>query len=147
MESFINTSGKVPGTGRVMMDREKMQELLDQLRLAVPENVKAAQEILQRRDSLYSEAQKEARHVKSEAEEEFRKRVNESEVVKVARRRAEEIQAEAQHKAQRILEQASVEAKSRKAESDAYASEVLRNLDKQLTTLLSTVRRGLEVLQ
>lgn len=130
-----------------MVDRERLQELLDQLRLAIPEDIKAAQEILSRKDNLFAQAQMEARQIKGEAEEEFRTKVSESELVKAARHRADSIVTDAQRKAQRLLEQANAEAKARKTEADAYASEVLRNLDKQLTTLLSTVRRGLEVLQ
>ena len=142
----MNTSTRVPATGRAMVDREKLQELIDQIRLAIPEDVKAAQEILQQKDTLFTQAQMEARHIKGEAQEQFRTKVNEHELVKAARRRADDAISDAQRKAQRLLEKANAESKARRAEADAYATEVLRNLDKQLTNLLSTVRRGLEVL-
>lgn len=129
------------------MDKAKIQELVDQLRLAIPEDVKAAQEILHQRDTLFTQAQVEARHIKVEAEEQFRTKVNESELVKAARRRADDVISDAQRKAGRLLEQADAEAKARRNEADAYAAEVLRSLDKQLTSLLATVRRGLEALQ
>jgi len=142
----VNTSTGVPATGRAMVDREKLQELVDQIRLAIPEDVKAAQEILRQKDTLFTQAQMEARQIKGEAQEQFRTKVNEHELVKAARSRADDAISDAQRKAQRLLEQVNAESKARRAESDAYATEVLRNLDKQLTNLLSTVRRGLEVL-
>ena len=141
------TSTSVPATGRAVVDKAKIQELVDQLRLAIPEDVKAAQEILHQRDTLFTQAQVEARHIKVEAEEQFRTKVNESELVKAARRRADDVISDAQRKAGRLLEQADAEAKARRNEADAYAAEVLRSLDKQLTSLLATVRRGLEALQ
>jgi cell division septum initiation protein DivIVA len=146
MESLVGTSAKVPTTSRAIVDKGKLQELVDQLRLAIPTDVTAAQEILHRKESLYTQAQVEARNIKGEAEEQFRTKVNENELVKAARRRADDLVAEAQRKAQRLLEQANTEAKARRTEADAYAGDVLRNLDKQLTSLLSTVRRGMEVL-
>jgi len=144
---LVATSTSVPATGRAVVDKAKIQELVDQLRLAIPEDVKAAQEILQQRDTLFTQAQVEARHIKVEAEEQFRTKVNESELVKAARRRADDVISDAQRKAGRLLEQADAEAKARRNEADAYAAEVLRSLDKQLTSLLATVRRGLEALQ
>ncbi len=147
LESLVATSTSVPATGRAVVDKAKIQELVDQLRLAIPEDVKAAQEILHQRDTLFTQAQVEARHIKVEAEEQFRTKVNESELVKASRRRADDVLTDAQRKAGRLLEQADAEAKARRNEADAYAGEVLRSLDKQLTSLLATVRRGLEALQ
>ena len=146
LESLVNTSARVPATSRTIVDSGKVRELVDQLRLAIPQDIKSAQEILNRKESIFGQAQVEARHLKVEAEEQFRSKVTESELVKAARRRADDMLMDAQRKAQRLLEQADTEAKRRRAEADAYSAEVLRNLDKQLTSLLSTVRRGLEVL-
>lgn len=147
METLVSTSPKVPATGRTLMDGAKMLELIDQVRLSVPQDVKAAHEILLHKDSLLGQAQIEARRVKTSADEEYKTRLNESELVKAARRRADEIVSEAQRKAQRILDQADTEAKTRRAEADAYALEVLRNLETQLTSYLATVRRGMDVIQ
>ena len=147
MESLVSTSARVPATGRTLVDVAKLAELIDQARLAVPQDVKAAHEILLRKDSVLGQAQIEARRLKTSADEEFKTRLNESELVKAARRRADDMIQEAQRKAQRLLEQADTEAKTRRAESDAYALETLRNLEVQLGSLLSTVRRGMDVMQ
>lgn len=147
MDSLVTTSAKVPATGRTLVDAAKLTELIDQARLAVPQDVKAAHEILLRKDSVLGQAQIDARRLKASADEEFKSRLNESELVKAARRRADEMVQEAQRKAQRLLEQADTEAKTRRAESDAYALEALRSLEVQLSSLLATVRRGMDVMQ
>lgn len=128
------------------MDSKKIMELVDQMRLAVPQDVKSAQEILLKKDSIINQAHAEARRIKASAEEEFRARLDQNELVKAARRRSDEMVEEAQRKAHRIMEQAESDARTRRTEADAYALQTLRRLEKELTTLLTTVRRGLEVL-
>ncbi|MFQ5859995.1 MAG: hypothetical protein ACE5IG_00410 [Dehalococcoidia bacterium] len=146
LESLVATSTRVPATRRTLVDPGKIRELVDQMRLAIPQDLKAAQEVLQGKDLLISQAQAEARKIREAAEEEYRARVEESEVVKGATQRAEELSQEAQQKAQRQLDQAELHAKSRIAEADTYAAQVLKRLEQQLATTLDTVRRGMDVL-
>ena len=51
----------MPVTGTIMVEKKKMMELVDQLRLAIPQEVKAAEEVLNRKDSILSQAVTEAR--------------------------------------------------------------------------------------
>ena len=69
MESLIETSARFPGTRRTIIDTDKVMELLDQIRLSVPQDMKAAQEILSKKDILVTQAQVEARKIKSTADE------------------------------------------------------------------------------
>ena len=46
METLIDTSKAVPVSGNVLVDKRKMMELVDQLRLTVPEEVRSAEEVL-----------------------------------------------------------------------------------------------------
>lgn len=147
LESLIETSTRVPGTRRTLVDTDKLLELLDQMRLAIPQDVKAAQEILHRKELLYTQAQQEARKIRATAEEEFRARIDSSEVQKAAQRRSAELLEEAQRKAQRMLDQANAQARNRMLEADLYSAEVLKKLERQLATLLGTVRRGLDSLE
>lgn len=147
MESLVTTSPKVPATGKSLVEAGKLLELIDQMRLAVPQDVKSAHEILLRKDNVLGQAQIEARKLKVNADEEYKTKLNENELVKAARRRSDDILADTQRKAQRLLEQADTEAKTRRAEADAYALETLRNLENQLNSMLSTVRRGMDVMQ
>jgi cell division septum initiation protein DivIVA len=146
IESLVATSTSVPVTQRKLVDASKVMELVDKLRLSVPQDVKSAQEVISRKDSIQQQAQAEARHIRNAAEEEYSARLEQSEILKTARHRADQLIADADDKAKRILNQVQVEAKTRRADADTYALQAMRTLEKQLTALLSTVRKGLDVL-
>ena len=142
----MNTSSKVPATGRTIVDGKKMQELLDQLRLSVPQDVKASQEIIQKKDAIINQAQLEARRIRGSVEEEFNARVEQSEVLNTARQRADETIEDAKRKVNRLLSQTAAESKATQKDSDAYAHAALLGLERQLTTVLTTVRKGMDSL-
>ena len=131
----------------MLVDTDKVMELVDQMRLAVPHDVKAAQEVLQRKDALMNQAQHEARKIRASAEDEYRNRLENNELIKVAQRRTNEMLEEAQRRGQRLLDQAEAQARSLVLEAELYSAEVLKKLEKQLVTLLGTVRRGLDSLE
>ncbi len=146
LEALITTSTKVPATQRSLLDVKKVEELLDQLRLAVPNDVRAAKEVLVNKDDILNLAEAERRRTKAQAEEEFQNRTNQSEVLKEAQRKARTLLDDAERKSSRMLVQAETELKTSKAEIDTYAAKALRNLERQLTANLTSVRNGLALL-
>ncbi len=146
LETLIETSKAVPVSGSILIDRKKTMELLDQLRLAIPQEVRSAEEVLSQKDHIISQAQSDARRTKSQAEEESRHRLESNELVVTAENRAAETLKEAELRAGRMLQQTEAEARSRRTEADAYALRSLRKLEKELSTLSGSVRRGIEVL-
>ncbi len=129
-------------TGGIIVEKKKITELMDQLRMAIPQEVKAAGEVLARKDSIISSAVSEARRSKAKAEEEFRERLNQNELKK----RGEEILREAEQRAARMIQQADVDARSRRLEADVYALRSLQTLEKQLGELGGSVRKGIDLL-
>ena len=123
-----------------------MSELLDQIREAMPSDIKEAQELLQMRENVINQALLEAKRIRSTAEEEAKALVKESEITKEARKKSEDLIAETQRKAQRILDEADAQARSRGAGADEYALASLQKLEEQLLQVLSTVRQGIVVL-
>lgn len=119
---------------------------MDQLRLAVPQEVRSAEEVLSNKDHIINQAQAEARHTKSKAEDEFRQRLEQSELVTLAESRAEETLKDAEERASRVLDQSEAEARTRRTEADAYALRSLRALERELATLSGSVRKGIDVL-
>ncbi|MBI2871708.1 MAG: hypothetical protein HYY00_00775 [Chloroflexi bacterium] len=146
LEDLATSGRKLPGTGRSLIDPDRLLELVDQLRIAVPRDVHEAQEVLQKRENILNQSLLEAKKIKGAAETERRSRLDEGEVLKEAKARAQEVADEAQRKAQRILHLAEEEARSRRGSADEYAKEVLYQLEQQVATVLSTVRHGIEVL-
>jgi len=142
METLINTSRSVPVTGSIMIDKNKIQELLDQLRLGIPQEVKSAEEVLAQKDQIINTAMLDARLAKVKAEDEFREKLAQNEVHK----RAEETLREAEQRAARILEQAEAESQARRTEADAYALRCLRAFERELSSLNGSVRKGIDLL-
>ena len=144
VDALVNTSAKVPATRSRLVDSEKIMELVEQLRLSIPQDMRAAQEVIDKKDSILNQAQIEARRVRTEAEEEFAARLDQNELVIAARRQAEQIVDDAQQKADRLTEQAAAQSRNSRAEADAYIVQALRNLEHEMTSVLATVRNGLD---
>ena len=90
-------------------------ELVDQLRLTVPEEVRSAEEVLGQKDQILNMAQTDARRTKSMAEDELRDRLNHSELVTQAETKAQQTVRNAEDRATRILQQSEAEADSRRS--------------------------------
>lgn len=136
----------MPGTGRFLIDRDKLTTVSNQLRESVPVDLREAQELLQMRDRVINQALTEANRVKSAADEDAKMRVAESEVARDAQNQADMMILEAQSRAERVLSEAEAKARARIEGADSYALETLQQLEEDLTETVNTVRRGLESL-
>lgn len=146
IETLIETSKSVPVSGNVLIDKTKAMELVDQLRLAIPQEIRSAEEVLSSKDHIINQAQADARHTKSKAEDEFRQRLDQNELVALAENRAEETIKDAEQRSARIIEHSEAEARSRRTDADTYALRSLRALERELAVLSGSVRKGIDVL-
>ncbi len=146
METFIDTSKSSRINGHILVDRTKAMELVDQLRLAVPKEVRAAEEVLAQKDHIMNMAQTDARRTKTQAEDDYRERLNKHELVSQAEQRAMTILRDAEERARRMVEQAEQQAQVCRSEADAYALRSLRTLEQEVSNISSVVRRGIDVL-
>ena len=146
LEALASTGRRVPMAKRTLIDPERLLELVDQMRVAVPRDVQEAQDILHKREEVINQALREAKRIKTAVETESRSRLEENEVMKEARRKSEEVVEEAQRRAQRILDQADAQAHASRTGADDYSQEALYKLEQEIAGVLSTVRRGIEVL-
>ncbi len=142
LEILINNSKVMPITGALMMDKAKLTELVDQLRLGVPQEIKAAEEVLSQKEQIMNVAMADARRARAKAEDEFSKQLTETE----QHRRAEQLLEDAQERASRILQLAEAEAQSRRTEADAYALRTLRSLEREINGLGGSIRKGIDML-
>ena len=121
-------------------------ELVDQLRLTIPEEIRSAEDVLAQKDQFLNTAATVALRTKSMAEDELRDRLNSNEVVAQAETRAADTIRDAEERITRMLQQSEAEALSRKTEADAYALRSLRTMEIELSKLAGSVRKGIEVL-
>lgn len=136
LEELFNESRAVPLTRNVMVDEDKMLDIIDQMRISIPEEVKKAEQILLQKERFLAQAQEEANRT-----------------VEIARQKAEElvqrdaIVADAQRRAEQILSQARAEAEAIRRDADEYVLETLRRLQDELERTLTQVRNGIRTLE
>jgi len=158
LETTVSSSVRVPGTRKVVLDADKMLEMVDELRLSVPKDLQEAHELMAMRETVINQALLDARRIKASAEEESRKQVDETEIVSQANEKAEELMSDAKRRADALLQdsqrqahQMAQEAQSfqetRVKESNQYSYEVLARLEQQLSSVLNSVRLGLDSLE
>ena len=142
LETMAGQAPRVPITGRAMIDADRLLELIDQMRLAVPRNVQEGQEVLERREQIINQTTLDARRIRATAEQDARHLVEDSEMVKVAKRRGEEIIAEAEAKAHRMLAAVEADAKNRRAGANKYSLDALTELEEQTLAVLNAIHAG-----
>ncbi|MCL4369818.1 MAG: ATPase [Chloroflexi bacterium] len=135
LEAVLTSGSRVPLTGKTVVDEHECLDIIDQLRVAIPEEVKQAKKLQTERERLLQEAEDRASRIVSHAQEQASGMAQQHEVVKVA-----------EAKARRILEDADVEAQDRREGADRYAVEALSDLEGRLNELLSVVRNGIRAL-
>lgn len=129
LEELVGVGKRVPFSGRVMVEEVEFLAMVDQLRVAVPNEVKQAQRVIKERERIIGESQEEA-----------------SRIVKAARERADAlvsqsgILAEARQKSEEVLRQAEEERQRARGEIDVFIVE-------QLQLVEDAVRRGMAVME
>lgn len=147
-ESLVSSGKRVPLAGKmILVDEGQLKETIEKLRLTIPKELQEAQQLLQEGEDIIGKAQREAKRITTAAEEEFRARVRDSNIVKAAERRAEEITKEAQSRAEAVVSAAEKQASTRTEDANQYSLGVLRSLERQLNGALTSIRKGIEILE
>lgn len=136
LESLITQSHLIPLTAFRLVDEDRALELIDQMRISIPEEVKKAKRIQQERDRVVAQAHEEASRLVELAQAEAGELVQRDVISTAAERRA-----------QTIIERAQREAEAIKTESDQYVIGVLSELEEHLMRSLTVVRNGLDKLE
>jgi cell division septum initiation protein DivIVA len=136
LEEILNESRPFPFTRNVIVDEDRVLDLIDQMRVAIPEEVKKAQQLLAQRDRILAQAQEEANRTLALAREKSEQLVERDAIVQAAHVRAEEIVA-----------QAHADIQNTRRDADEYALETLTRLEMELDRSLNQVRNGIRTLQ
>ena len=132
LEDLIDEGRHMPFSKFTMIDEERALEIIDQMRISIPEEIEKAARVLAQRDRVLAQANEEA-----------------ARVVQQARKRSEdmldqEVSVQAAHnRAANIIEQARQEAEAIVAEADQYILSELAKLEQQLSKTLTVVRNGI----
>ncbi|MDA1329712.1 MAG: hypothetical protein DWG76_01020 [Chloroflexi bacterium] len=135
LEELFNESRAIPLTNSVVVDEDRMLDLIDQMRVAIPEEVKKSQKLLAERDRTLAQAQEEAKRTLQMAREKSDGMVDRDAILSAAKGRAEE-----------LLAQARLDAEATRKEADEYVLEALTNLEMEMERSLNQVRNGIRAL-
>ncbi len=136
LEDLLNQSRPLWFTNNVIVDEDKMLDIIDQMRVAIPDEIKKSQQFLAQRDRILAQAQEEANRTIAIAREKSEQLVERDSIVQSAKARAEE-----------IFKQSQVEIEQIRRESDEYVIETLTKLELELDRYLNQVRNGIHKLQ
>ena len=142
LEAAINKGFIVPFSAKRLIDEDECLDIIDQMRVAIPEEIKQSRRVTQEKDRMLAQAKEEADRIIALAQEEANRMADMHEVARTAQARAYAIQ-----------QQAEAEATTTRTGADEYAQQVLSDLQQRLdelsarlATLQGTVHNGLRVL-
>ena len=136
LEELVNEGRRLPLSNKVMVDEQKIWDLIDQMRISIPEEVKKAKRTNQERDRIIAQAHEEAARMVDLKREEAAAMVSEHELTKAAEERSAT-----------IVERAKRDAESLRADADEYVIQVLNSLGTDLERALKEVRNGITRVQ
>lgn len=110
---------------KVVVEKGELYDLLDELRLCAPEEIKRYQKIINNRDGILSEAQQRAEDMLNQAQAETAQILDQNEIVQTAYQRAEEIMNQATDEARRIINEAQEESQQMRVASLMYTNDLL----------------------
>lgn len=135
LERLISSGRNMPLTSNVIIDQARALDLLDQLRVAVPEEVRQAKRINEETERIVERAQEEAERILARAQEQAAFLIEERELTRAAEIKSKEIIADGQREADEIRRGA-----------DEYAASVLVRLEGELIKELQSIKHGLAML-
>jgi cell division septum initiation protein DivIVA len=131
MEQLLAEARPVPLSASVMVNRQDFDDLIAEIRGALPEELRQARWIIKEREDLLAQASREAEQIIADATAERDRLVSETEVVRAARREAE-----------RIMDDAREQARVLRLEAEDYVDGKLANFEIVLQKTLAAVERG-----
>jgi vacuolar-type H+-ATPase subunit H len=136
LEELFNESRPLPFTHLLIVDEDRMLDLIDQMRVSIPEEIKKSQQVLVQRDRILAQAQEEANRTINLAREKSEELLNQDPTVQAAQERADQILAKVRE-----------EADQSKRESDDYVLDTLRRLELEMDRIQTQVRNGIQALE
>ena len=135
LEQLLTESRRIPMTASIIVDEDRIFNLIDQMKISIPEEVKRAGRVVAEKERVLAQAKEEADRVRDLARQEAEELIKRDAIVQAAHQRAEAIHSRAERAAVSLREDA-----------DLYSMNVLAKLEDDLLRSLNVVRNGLQKL-
>lgn len=139
LEQYIDSCKFKPfSTDIIMVNKEEVDELLRELRLQTPEEIKRYQKLISNREAILEEAKQKAQELINEATAQTTQLISEHQIMQQAYAQANEVIELATKQAQEILDTATIEANNVKAAAMQYTDDILANLENIVNHTIQT---------
>ena len=132
LEELVNSGRHLPFTDNTLVDEQRALEIIDQMRISVPEEIEKARRVLRERDRIMAQANEEAARIRELAREKSETLIQRDSITQAAKARAGS-----------IVEQSRQEADAVRREADQYVIDVLSDLEDALMRTVNVVRNGI----
>lgn len=140
IEDYIDTcKGPFLSSGdKIIVERARIEELLRELRMKTPEEVKRYQKVLANKEAIIADAQKRAQAIVAQANLQNQEMVNEHEIMQQAYEQANQVIETATQQAQEILNSATRDANEIRLGAIQYTDERLAELQDMIQRMVDT---------
>ena len=122
---------------KIIVNKEEIDELLRELRMKTPDEIKRYQKIISNKEAILNDARTKAEALINEATVHTNELINEHEIMQQAYAQANEVVSLASHQAQEILDNATIEANNMRAAAIQYTDEMLANLENMMVQTMN----------
>ena len=130
IEEFIDgCKYKALSNTQIIVDKEQIDELLRELRMKTPEEIKRYQKIISNKEAILADAREKASALINEATVQTNELINEHEIMQQAYAQANEVVTLATNQAQEILDNATIEANTMREAAIHYTDDMLANVE------------------
>jgi cell division septum initiation protein DivIVA len=139
IEEFIDSCKFQPlSSTKIVVNKEELEELLRELRMKTPDEIKRYQKIISNKDAILEDAQTKADAIIAEAQAQAQKIVSESEVMQVALQQSNQLIEQTNAQAQEIMDKATEDSNSIRMSAIRYTDEMLENLEQIMSHTIDT---------
>ena len=138
---MVTDAWSVPlGNDKCIVEREKILEILDEIKTALPVELSEAKRLVSARNEFINNAKREAESIRNQAEERARQLVDEQEIVRIARAKSSELMAETEAKVNQLRQASAQFCSQSLQDTEAAISAALTATDAAISNALSKVK-------
>lgn len=125
---------------KIIVNKDELEELLTELRMKTPEEIKRYQKIISNKEAILADAQAKADAIIAQAEVQTSELVSEHQIMQQAYAQANEVVMIATKQAQEILDNATTDANNIRTGAIQYTDDMLKNLEEVLSHSIDTTK-------
>lgn len=141
IEEYIDNCKYQPlSSTKIVVNKDELEELLTELKMKTPEEIKRYQKIISNKEAILADAQAKADAIIAQAQVQTNELVSEHQIMQQAYAQANEVVMIATKQAQEILDNATNDANSIRMGAISYTDDNLRTVEEILTHAIETSR-------